>query len=413
MLMHLAIDLGSTFLKAAVFMGGAPIRRHAVRLRYEHPSSDGVELPCERFDQAIAELIAGLAMPSRPAAIAITSQAQTFAVARADGTMRTPFISWQDTRAVSIAAELMGESQYRDFALHSSFCTLHPQQMLCQAVRLARLRQVGPDDHLLPLPSRLMQLLGCAACLDANLAAMTGMWSLRDGCWWGPALTSIGIGPDQLPLVVPPGSAAIRTGSSAITYGIEPGIPVVLAGNDQTAGAYAAGIRQGGILLGLGTAQVAYRWRTEMPAPQAGLVRGHFPGGGAYQMAVDEIGGNAITWAAQRLGMSAADLLHRASQTPAGSRGVSFVARPGAGEGEWIDAAAAGAGDLGRSVVEHLADRMSALLHRLGGSERLLVSDAEDKAGWRDIMSCRMGRECIPVPSEPLLGAARMLEVIA
>lgn len=411
--MLLAIDLGSTFLKAAICDGPVPVRRSEVRLRYEQPSPECVELPVERFDQAVADLLAKLAMPSRPRAIAITSQAQTFAVLSAAGNPRTPFISWQDTSAASIGRELQADGRLQDYAEHSSFASLHPQQMLCQAVRLARRGLIAPGDGLLPLPTRLAQLLGCAPCLDANLAAMTGMWSLRDACWWRSALAIIGIDALQLPAVIPPGLIADRTGPSGARHGIEPGTPLVLAGNDQTAGACAAGVRQGGVLIGLGTAQVAYRWCAEMPSPQAGVVRGHFPGGGAYLMAVDEVGGNAITWAAKRCGIPAGELLRMARATPPGSRGVSFSARPGAGEGEWVAAAGATPGELGRAVVEHLADRMAALLGRLGAADRLLVSDAEDKSDWRAIVSSRLARELVPVPSEPLLGAVRMLEAFA
>jgi sugar (pentulose or hexulose) kinase len=410
--MLLALDLGSTFLKGALCdAAGTPLRRFGVRLVYTHPAPDRVELPVATFDRAVTELLTGLRLDAPPTAIAITSQAQTFAVFGADGAARTPFISWQDTSAGAAHQRLAGDPRLGGLADHSSFTDLHPQQMLCQVARLAEQCGIGATDRLVPLPTRLIELLGGDACLDGNLAAMTGLYSLTDDAWWPAALATCGLHPVQLPRLVPAGGQATVSGMAGVRFGLTTDTPVLLAGNDQSAGASAAGVQRGGCrLIGLGTAQVAYRWLPGLPPPVPGLVRGRFPGGGAYLMAVDEIGGNSITWAAESLGRSADELLRLARAAPAGSRGLRFIAESGTGAGSWSgEGADQGPGERGRAVVEHLADRMAGRLDALGGDGPLLVSGAEDKADWCAILAQRLGRPLQPVAADPLLGAARML----
>lgn len=412
--MYLACDLGSTFLKAAVCdASGAPLRRHAVRISYDLAPGGSVELPVKRFDDALDELIAGLSLKASPSAIAITSQAQTFAVCAANGSARSGFISWQDTSAAGLRHGLAEDARLDNFAAHSSFPEVHPQQMLCQVARMTRAGGIGPDDRLVPLPSRMIEHLGGEARLDANLAAMTGLFSMTLDGWWPAALAVSGITASQLPTISRPGRRASVSGQAGIRLGITPGTPIVLAGNDQSAGAYAARVHRGaGRLIGLGTAQVAYRWLPKMPPPTPGLVRGHFPGGGAYLMAVDAIGGNAITWAAKHFDLSADELLRLALSAPRGSGGIRFAADPdlGTGAGTWIGGGPkTGTAEHGRAVVEHLAGRMETMLDRLGGDGNLLVTGSEDKAAWCAIFAQQLGQSLHPVVADSLLGAAGML----
>ena len=69
------------------------------------------------------------------------------------------------------------------------------------------------------------------------------------------------------------------------------GVPVVLAGNDQTAGAFGARLEDSnGVLLTLGTALVAYVCLEKLPAAKPGIARGPYPGGRGYRLTTSSHG---------------------------------------------------------------------------------------------------------------------------
>ena len=110
--MYLAIDLGSTQFKTAVFNRKLEeIGRGAHTLKYTYPGKGGVELDpaglLTALKQAIRQAIksAGI-QPSSLKAIAIDSQAQTFAVFDEKGKPQSPFFSWLDERATETALKM-------------------------------------------------------------------------------------------------------------------------------------------------------------------------------------------------------------------------------------------------------------------------------------------------------------------
>ncbi len=80
---------------------------------------------------------------------------------------------------------------------------------------------------------------------------MSALFSLELNDWWPAALAAAGVAPAQMPQVVSIGASAGLTTAKAAAFGLPAGIPVILAGNDQTAGgnalrraALAQGIRR-------------------------------------------------------------------------------------------------------------------------------------------------------------------------
>ena len=282
--MILAIDFGSTSFKTGLYdrklrqLGGG-----SAPVRYRYASGGRVEL-----DVSVAEAALRRALPKNLAdieAIAITSQAQTFTVLDRQGRPTRPFVSWQDGRAGAACARL--KRKLPDFAAHCSFADLLPALQVCQLHNAPARR----GELVVKLPAYFVRLWIGEAVLDDNLAAMSGLYSLKLRDWW-PAVT----GPAHLPRVIPVGSIAGVTRPNK--FGLPVGIPVVLAGNDQTAGAYAAQLEKtDAALLTLGTAQVVYACCRRMPPATSGLVRGPYPGGLSYRMAVDGCGANLTNWA--------------------------------------------------------------------------------------------------------------------
>jgi sugar (pentulose or hexulose) kinase len=378
--MILAIDLGSTSFKAGLFDARLGLlRSNAAPLKYWYAAGGHVELEVATVDAALRKIMAGM---NGYKVIALTSQAQTFTTLDRRGRPTRPFVSWQDGRAKRF--------HLPDFSRHCSFSEMLP------ALQVAQLKHAPArrDETVVKLPSYALRQWTGTTVTDDNIAAMSGLYSLEKGGWWPAALRACRLRAEQLPRIVPVGSIAGHTPA---------GIPVVLAGNDQTAGAYAARLdEKDATLVTLGTAQVVYRCVRKLPAP--GLIRGPYPGGRFYEMAAEN-GANLTNWAETVLaGCDTHDkFFAQAGQSPAGCRGVVFE------NGAWrnLDLHHTSA-DLARSILEGLSRRMAAMVRRVGGKRVLVAGGGGGRPVWREILSQELGMKLTRTEADPLLGAARM-----
>lgn len=297
----LAVDCGSTNFKAALFDEElCRLSERSSPVPYTRKNAREVELDPsalrDLFDNIVRETCAeaGLA-PDGMDAVALASQAQTFTVIGPDNEPLTPFISWLDTRATDEAAEL-ASSLGAAFHQHCSWPRPVPEHQLAQLLWLSRHHPDALSDgcKVVPLPSFLASRWTGRFVVDHNLSAMHCLYSQRSGGWWPAALHAVGITPSQLPDLVNVGDSVSPR---------NPAFPrVVLAGNDQTAGAFGNRCEEGHVLVTLGTALVAYRFAGEAPGPygRAGCW-GPYPLGGYYEMAVRNEGCLALDWARDRL----------------------------------------------------------------------------------------------------------------
>ncbi len=300
----LALDCGSTNLKAALFDARLQaIARGSVPVTYS--AADGViaELDPAQLWQSTVDLIrqtcrdAAIASPQIDT-LALTSQAQTFALLDPSGSPLIPFISWLDTRAEAEAAFLK-EKLGPDFHRHSSFA--YPLAGL-QLSNLLWLHRHAPQKLaqaacIIPLPSWLTLQLAGVAAIDTNLAAMSGLYSMLLRDWWPPALELCGVTAQQMPALAAMGTA-IPASKTSRDLPLSPHLKIVFAGNDHTAGAYANHCRQGTVIATLGTALVAYRFAGSRPGPfHPQGAWGFYPFGGFYELASRAYGCIALDWA--------------------------------------------------------------------------------------------------------------------
>jgi len=421
--MILGIDLGSTVFKANLFDRDMVMRGRGTAPVVYAPCKEGrVEMPVSETESALRAAIDGaLGSASVKAgdldAIAVTSQAQTFTVLAAGGAARMPFVSWRDARAESspnAAATLP------DFDQHCSVCEFMPLLMVAKLAWLreqSEIRSIGADELVLMLPTWFILQMTGNAVVDTNLAAMSGLYSLREGDWWDEALRVCGIRACNLPALAGLGSVAGSTVKSAERYGLPPGIPVVLAGNDQTAGAYGAGIHdQDALLITLGTAQVAYVACPRVPPPAPGVIRGPYPGGLGYQLVADDHGAGTVHWARTVLdGCGSESLFERAaSRGAADCGGVRFIADGPAGSGRWVeDTQRATEADKARAVLLCLVERLAAMLGRLQptvSEKRLLVAGGGSNSEvWLDCLRQQLGKSLHRIEAaSPARGAAHL-----
>lgn len=424
--MILALDLGSTSFKAAVVDGALRILgigHGAIRHRYrpggrvELDPSDASEALGHAIRAALKESAIG---SNALKAVGLTSQAQTFTVTDTRGRPRIPFISWQDSRARTTCAELAAAPGMADIPQHSSFGSLIPALQICQLHHLQSTRpgmlKARAGTRVLPLPSFFVREWTGAYVTDDNQAAMTGLFSLATGSWWPTALRNCQLEETQLPKVVPIGSVAGLTGLQAKSHSLPEGIPVILAGNDQTAGAVAAGLdRQHGLLITLGTAQVAYAFKSRLPGPDPALIRGPYPGGGFYSMAADSCGGNVLNWARSVIAGCETEqaFFELAALAPPGCNGL--VLKPVGVDGafSWENVGLNHIpSDFARSVIECLTSRMSLMVRNVTRNRppaRILVAGGGSASRfWIRLLQQAVGAKLTQADAQPVLGAARI-----
>jgi len=419
----LSLDLGSTSFKAAVIDENLQVHGFCAReLRHQFAPGGKVELPVAEATSAARKAIheaislAGV-RASNFQALAVTSQAQTFTIVDQERGPRIPFISWQDKRAVRTAEKL--KKTMPDFSSQCSFGSFSPLLQLCQLRHLKenQPRVMGAKTLMMPLPTFFIYQWSGTFVTDENIAAMTGLYSLVSRTWWPRALKSCGLQAGQLPEVLPVGAVAGRTNSGGLEIGLPRGIPVVLAGNDQTAGAYAARLEEShGLLLTLGTAQAAYTYQERMPRSNPSLIRGPYPRHGHYQMAADDCGGNLINWAKSILAGCETDekFFSLAAHSPPGCRGLLF-------EGNNSDVPSASwtnietchtPADFARSVLECLTRRMLVIARRLSANLEstpvLLAGSGSQNPLWVEILAKTLGVRVKKTDGRPCVGAARM-----
>jgi xylulokinase len=410
--MILAIDLGSTSFKAAIFdrrLRQAASGSH--RLPHRFGSGGHVEIDVATVQAALRGALAAAGVDRHEISIiALTSQAQTFTLVDERGQARQPFISWQDSRAVKACADL--KKALPDFARHCSFADLLP------ALQVSLLRHVRPGRRMmaLKLPSYVLRLWTGASVTDNNIAAMSGLYSLPLKGWWPEAMRACGVGERQLPAIVPVGEVAAVTTPAARRYGLPVGVPVVLAGNDQTAGGYAAGLeKRQSLLITLGTAQVAYACCGRMPQSRTGTIRGPYPDGLFYRMAADGCGGSVVNWAKTVLKDCGDDesYFREAGRAPRGSNGLVFDAALDTGRGRWTNLGLHHTtADLARSIIESLSQRMAAMVRGLGvqvkGRTVLAAGGGSNRPLWCQAVAEVLGARLMATEAGPLAGAARM-----
>lgn len=425
--MILALDLGSTSFKAGVFDGALTLRGLASRpIENRYAPGGCVELEAEEVATAFQHVLRGAideagVSPKTLSALAVTSQAQTFTIVDPAGRAKMPFISWQDTRAQETCELLKRDPKLADFARHPSFGEILPVLQVCQLEHLQTSRPgfLTREDRVVSLPTYLVEECTGTFAVDDNLAAMSGLYSLDLDDWWPPALEVCRLESRQLAKLVSVGSVASFTHHGAARFGLLEGVPVVLAGNDQTAGAFGAELHEeGGLLITLGTAQVAYACADDLPAPDGTTIRGPYPGGLHYRMAADSCGGNLISWAGTFLAGCETDsaFFCRVDDAEPGCGGLEFDVESPRGEGAWRNIGLHHtSADFARSVVECLVRRMAVLVRRLGvdrSAGKVLVAGGGSRSdAWVRILSEELGAPLTVTEADPLRGAARMARV--
>jgi sugar (pentulose or hexulose) kinase len=429
----LAIDLGSTAFKAAVFDDRLrQIGAGLFELEYLYGAGGRIELEVELVDKAcciaIGEAIRSAGVSAEKIeAIAITSQAQTYTLVDRLGQARRPFISWQDARAADGTAGIEDAAieaapELARFAEHCSFPIPLDGLLVSQLAYLQKSEPgfLTPDDRIAKLPGWVAMRLTSDLAIDQNLAAMSGLYSLELGDWWPAMLGFCQIRPEQLPRLVEIGSTCSKTDQGAADWGLPAGIPVVLAGNDQTAGAFGAELELASgtneaALVTLGTANVVYAVNPKATGPMPNQIRGPYPGGLYYRMAADSCGGNVVNWARTVLAgcESVGSFFEAVKRAKPGCEGVRFDAELPRGAGSWTGLGLhQSADEMARAVIESLNGRITNMVDDLGLDPKsgsiLIAGGGSQSDVWISMLEDRWETRLTRTEADPRRGAARM-----
>ena len=301
-----ALDLGSTNFKAALFAAdGQRLSEASLPLPYTIHTGKRAELDPEAIESCFLSLLNHLAAGAeRPLnaieRIAITSQAQTFLIATDEGIPLSPFYGWSDSRADEAAAKLQSQLD-KNFHRHCGWPKVSPGLTLAKVLWWKEHHAWDKTFRIISLPAYLAMVLGAEHGNDANLAAMSGFYSLIEGKWWQDALDASGVRESQLGTIVSPG-CPLAMRPAKIPSGFNRKLQIIPVGNDHTAGAIGCDCRQGRPILTLGTAGVLYRHAGMTPGPysDSGLW-GPYPQGGYYELQCLNHACSALDWANQTL----------------------------------------------------------------------------------------------------------------
>jgi xylulokinase len=245
----LAIDAGTTSVKAGLF---APDGRCLGIGRCEYqlatPAADRAELDPEIYwASAVKTVREALAqagpVPGRIRALAVSSQGETLITLDASGRPLYPAIVWLDNRAGAEAASLaerFGPEVYRRTGIPEIVATWSACKVLWlkgnePAVFSRAAKFLLVQDYL------IYRLTG-RFVTDGSVSCTTLYYDLAADRWWPELLSAVGLGPERLPDIVPPGTAVGGLRPEAVAeLGLGPGTVVVTGGMDQAVGAIGAG----------------------------------------------------------------------------------------------------------------------------------------------------------------------------
>jgi gluconokinase len=333
------VDIGTTSTKAvgftadgsAVSSGQAGYRLSAPRPGYAEQDPDEVRAAAlTATSDAVSEAAAS---GHRVVGIAFSSAMHSLIGLDNAGKAITPVLTWADSRATDQAARLRAGP--RGLALHKRTGTpVHP---MAPVVKLRWYAEEQPATaagvrHWVGVKEYLLHQLTGDLVVDHGVASAMGMFHLQYGTWDEEALAYAGVGPHQLPELVPTTAILKFTEEGASLLGVSADTPLVIGSTDGPLANLGLGaIRPGSVACSIGTSG-AVRVTADRPrVDDRGRVFCYVLESGRYVIggAVNN-GGIVLEWLADTIapdlgGDSPQGLLDLAGRAPAGCGGLLFL----------------------------------------------------------------------------------------
>ncbi len=245
----LGIDAGTTSVKAGLFEpegGCVSIARQSYPL--DTPAPDRVEADASRYWDACCsatrQVLAGSRRdPRQISALAVSSQGETIIPVDEHGQAIGPAIVWLDNRARDEARQLSAMFGDQVYA-RTGIVEIVPTWSACKILWIknhAPQLLASTRKFLLVQDFLVLRMTG-SLVTDGSVACTTLLYDIVRHSWWDEILQAIGLSAGCLPEISKPGAVVGRlTGPASAAMGLPQGLPVVLGGMDQAAGAVGAG----------------------------------------------------------------------------------------------------------------------------------------------------------------------------
>lgn len=266
--MVIGLDLGTGSCKAVLVddggrVVGAASEGYPLRTAPDGTAEQDVAAIWDAACRALGRLAAGSLVPVR--GIALSGAMHSLLAVDAAGEPRSPALTWADRRAAGLEAEVRAEVEAGE--LHRR--TGCPVRSTYHPVRLRWMARAGLADartsRFPAIKDWILHRMTGAWATDTSLASTTGLLDIRTGGWDPEALALAGVGPQRLPVLVPPASVVGGlTAQAAAASGLAEGLPVIAGGSDGAMATIGAGTRDGDSVITVGTSGAV---RRPMPAP--------------------------------------------------------------------------------------------------------------------------------------------------
>jgi len=324
-------------------------------------------------------------------ALCIAHQRETFVPVDEQGQPLTNGILWMDERARDLLPGLERSFGQQDFHRQTG----KRLSVNLTIAKIAWLKEHQPDVFArtfkyLDVHSFLVHRLTGLYCTGWGCADPTGMFDMQRNCWAETVLSQVGIRPDQLPEVYPPGTiVGTVVPSAAEACGLPAGLPVVAGIGDGQASGVGVNITcPGDAYLSLGTSVISGTLSDQYVVDSAfRTMTGGIPG--TYLLETVLLGGGyTVSWFMEKMagqpgqdGAQLQDYYDRAaSAVPPGSAGLMVVPYWNSVLGPYWDPAASGI-VVGWRGIHQLPHLYRAILEGIAFEQRLYTLGVEKALG--------------------------------
>ena len=280
----IALDIGTSSMRAILYNGkGESVASFGHEYHAVYPQPSWVEQDPDSWKRAAVDVLLRTAdfmkdQGYTAEGIALTSQRSSLIPVDSTGNPLRDAIMWQDKRTLEQCENLIREygmeHLYRLTGLR-----INPYFVL---PKIRWFREYEPELYkrmwkVLGVQDYLVYCLTGEYATDYTQAGRTMLMNIQKFQWEEDLLRIAGIGAEQLPRLVPPGTAVGRlTPDFASLTGLASGLPVVISGGDQQNAAVALGVTEAGIAeanTGTGSFVLAYAEKPQFDASCRALVQ--------------------------------------------------------------------------------------------------------------------------------------------
>jgi xylulokinase len=411
--MIVGIDVGTQSLKVAVLDESLRTRGQAAR-RYPlvYPKPGWIEQRPDAWEAALAPAIhealdsAGTT-PQRVRALGICGQLDGCIAVDGAGVSLSNCLTWMDRRATDEVADISAEQIRATCGI-----VVDPGHFAAKARWLKRhLPTPRPIARFHQPVSYLVERLTGMARIDHALASTSMLYALDDARYDPSLLVRFGLAEKELPEIAPAEQCAgYLTSQGAAMTGLPMNLPVAVGTGDDFSTPLGAGLTAPGrVAISLGTGEVIGALHPTPLRDSRGLVETHaYPGGHFYIENPGWLGGGAVAWLRDVLGLSEfSEMDQLANAVAPGADGLTFIpALTGAMAPEWRPLArgcfygltpAHGRGHLIRAVLEGCAFAMRDVIDHLDAlgiatDSILLLGGGAKSRLWAQIRADISGR---------------------